>query len=120
MNIEQFLDKKEVEIGGKQFLISRIPTLKAHEIYVNMVKATGDYGKLGLTMLPMDIVRDLFGYCAAKIPTGGWTVLDTNDTVNTYLPSLFDCIQLQYQMCEYNFGFFIDGRLTTLLIPKAE
>ena len=120
MYVEQFLDAKEVTVGDKTYKISRIPALKAHGIYSRIVRSVGDLGKLGMTMLPEDITRELFGFCAAKNEAGGWTVLDTEDSINTYLPRLIDLIALQLKMVEENFGFFEDGRLITLLGLPAE
>lgn len=115
MFVEQFLDAKEVSIGGKTYKTSRIPALKAHGIYSRIIRSVGDLGRLGMTMLPEDITRELFGYCAAKNDAGGWTVLDTEDAINSFLPNLIDLIALQLKMVEENFGFFDDGRLIKLL-----
>lgn len=120
MYVDQFLDPKEVTVGGKVYKISRIPALKAHGIYSRIIRSVGDLGKLGMTMLPEDITRELFGYCAAKNEAGGWTVLDTEDSINSFLPKLIDLIDLQLKMVEENFGFFNDGRLIKLLgLPEA-
>lgn len=115
MFVEQFLDPKEVEVGGKTYRISRIPALEAQAVYADIIRTTGDYGDLGMTMMPESLVLRILKYCAVKVETGDFIVLDTRDIVNTNLTRTIDLIALQLEMVKHNFSFLTDGSLTSLL-----
>lgn len=120
MFVDQFLDAKDIAVGEKTYRISRIPALDAQSVYADIIRTTGDYGDLGMTMLPEQLAMRLLKYCAVKNEAGDWIVLDTRDVVNSYLTKTIDLISLQMEMINHNFSFFKDGSLTRLLgLPAA-
>ena len=118
--VENFLDPKEVEINGTTYKISRIPAIQASAIYAEVMKVMVDQGNLGMTALPANVTREIFKYCGKRLESGGWIVLDTEDSVNNAFKSLGDMLKLQIMMVKENFGFLTDGSLTDILgLPMA-
>ena len=66
MDYEKFIQPKEMEIGGQKFAISKIPAIQAQAIYPAIAKSVKENGLLGMTMLPVDVVRSLMSFAAVK------------------------------------------------------
>ena len=122
MESSNFINKKIVEIGGRKFTISCIPAIKAQsEIYPVIAKFIKDYGILGLTMLPMQTVRDILAFTAYDNGSAGWDEIDTDKTIETVFQNKHDdMLELIIHMVKENFGFLTDGsRLEKLLGAAA-
>lgn len=112
--VDSFISPKNVEIGGKKFIVSKIPAIQAQRIYGKIIGVVQEMGDIGITALPQDIVSELLKYTAIRLDDGD-IPLDTVDKVNTHCTNLIDLIELQTVMVKENFGFFFDGSLQKLL-----
>lgn len=120
MNFNDFIQKKEVQIGNKTYCISKIPAISATQIYPKIAKYYSDHGVIGLTMFDIALTKELLSYSAAY-NNGAWEVLDLDSTINASFESQFDMKKLVSVIVKENWGFLTDGNLLELLgIEEAE
>ena len=112
MEVENFVDKEEVEIDGIKCCLSSIPAIPAKEIYGEIVRATSDVGDIGMSFIPWATSKKLLGYAAWYNPEAKiWITLDSETEVNTVFKKHFTLIKLEAAMIRKNFGFLFDGSL---------
>ena len=111
MEYERFIQPKELEIGGRKFAISKIPAIQAQSIYPAIAKSVKEHCLLGLTMLPVDVVRSLMSFAA--IQNGEhWFTLGNDETItDTFKDNFGDMQKLLVQIERYTYGFFVSGDL---------
>ena len=122
MNYNQLKEPKEVSLkSGRVVAIGKMPALgKGYEIYQKILKAENDWGKLAITMLGDDSMKDMLQFVAIRDKNGDWACLDTTDKINDNM-ELFDIIETVLAIREINFGFFGDGRFRSALhLEEAE
>lgn len=120
MNFNDFIQKKEVQIGNKTYCISKIPAISATQIYPKIAKYYSDHGVIGLTMFDIALTKELLSYAAAY-NNGAWEVLDLDSIINASFESQFDMKKLISIIVKENWGFLLDGHLLELLgIEEAE
>lgn len=120
MNFNDFIQKKEVQIGNKTYCISKIPAISATQIYPKIAKYYSDHGVIGLTMFDIALTKELLSYAAAY-NNGAWEVLDLDSTINASFESQFDMKKLVSVIVKENWGFLMDGSLLDLLgVAEAE
>lgn len=119
MNYEKFIQPKEVGIGNRTFAVSKIPALEAQPLYNVISKSVSDNGVLGITMLPITIVKQILGYTALYDSDGIWLSLSTESIINDVFKDDFgDLQQLLMAMVKENFYFFVSGRLLDKLVEE--
>ena len=111
MDYEKFIQPKEMEIGGQKFAVSKIPAIQAQAIYPAIAKSVKENGLLGLTMLPVDVVRSLMSFSAVKngehwMPLGNDEVL-----ADTFKDNFGDMQKLLVSIEKYTYDFFVSGDL---------
>lgn len=111
MEYERFIQAKELEIGGRKFAISKIPAIQAQSIYPAIAKSVKEHGLLGLTMLPVDVVRSIMSFSA--IQNGEhWFSLGNDETISdTFKDNFGDMQKLLVSIEKYTYGFFVSGDL---------
>lgn len=114
MNFNDFIQKKEVQIGNKTYCISKIPAIQATQIYPKIAKYYSDHGVIGLTMFDIALTKELLSYAAAY-NNGAWEVLDLDSIINASFDSQFDMKKLVSIIVKENWGFLTDGNLLELL-----
>lgn len=120
MLYKDFIRPTTIEIGEREFAISKIPALDAQEeIYPAVSKSVLDNGAIGLTMLPRKIVVKILSYTAVRDESGGWYELDIESRINKTFTDLGVMHQLIAAMIKENFGFFFDGSLLKALEGAA-
>lgn len=117
---ESFLEPKIVKIGGQDFTISKIPCIKAQEIYAKIMKETDGYGNLGFTLLSPKTGIELTSYAAVTTENGSHVVLDGEAEVDRFVGSVNTLIQLHLAIIKENYGFLFDGVLRKLLESLEE
>lgn len=115
MRYENFLEPKNITIGGREFCISKIPALQAQELYVDIMKESDGLGNLGFTMLKRDTIKRIFGFVAVKADSGSWVVLDIDTAIDTYCSDLSVLHEVVINMIKENYGFLFNGSLLNLL-----
>lgn len=111
------LEKKEIEVEGKQFYISKFPAWSGREI-VTQYPVTG-LPKMGDYNSNAEIALKLMGFVEAITPNG--TIgLTTVALINNHVPSWEAQLKLEWAMMEYNCSFFRDGRLSTSLSALSQ
>lgn len=105
IKVKTLLDKEDIEIGGRKFFISRIPAVRAQEIFVagfNVLQAN-----MGI---PAAMLEDLLPYCGTYNGEGSEVQFANSDIINMFTIDPFDLIELEGAMIKKNFGFLFDGR----------
>lgn len=111
MEYERFIQPKELEIGGQKFAISKIPAIQAQSIYPAIAKSVKDNGLLGLTMLPVDVVRNLMSYAAVKSGEAWMSLGNDEMLADTFKDNFGDMQTLLVNVERYTYGFFVSGDL---------
>lgn len=118
MNIDKFIEKKVVEIGGREFAISKIPAAYAQTIYNTVAECVSKHGLIGQTMLPVATKNAILAYTAVNDPD--WIALETDKVIDEIFKGKFDDSQrLLIKMLEYNFHFFLCGDLLNELADQV-
>lgn len=120
MTYNQFIQPEIVDIGGREFAMSKVPAFQAKAVYADLVNCIRDNGDVGRTMISDESVKALFRHCAVRRDDGEMQVLDSVATIEKYLVETKDFITLLVKMQDYNFGFLTDGTLRELLGLPAE
>jgi len=112
MNHDKFIQPKEIQINGRLFCISKIPAIEAQGIYSEVCKSVSEHGYIGITMLPMPVVKQILNYAAHCGSDGIWISLGNDPAINGIFENDFGELQeLVVSMVMENFGFFVSGRL---------
>ena len=115
MEVDSFIDKREVDIDGKKFIISKIPAVQAQELYGKIYRSITDVGDVGMTFLPKDVTKEILSYTAVK-DGEDWKAIDDDYTErNAFGANLHMLMMLQIAMIKENYDFLFDGRLPRAL-----
>lgn len=114
MDVENFIEKKEVTIDGTKFLISKIPALQSQQIYGLIMKEVREYGDVAMTYLSRDTTIQMLAY-TAYFDGAIWLTLDEEYRINDSCKKVDTLIALQASMIQYNYGFLFDGGLQRVL-----
>ena len=114
MEVSKFLEKKETEIDGTMFLLSKMPAIQGQQAYGAVMRETKEDGDLAMTYLSTETGLKLLEYTAYK-DGDTWYPLETEEMVNTACESILKLQKLEAAMIRYNFGFLFDGSLQNLL-----
>lgn len=106
METKKLIDKEDVEIGGRKYFISRIPSVQAQRLFL------AGFGALNNKMmsLPPAMMEELLSYCGTYNGEGQEVQFVNPDIINMFVTDMFDLIQLEHEMVRKNFGFLFDGR----------
>ena len=111
MDYEKFIQPKEMEIGGQKFAISKIPAIQAQAIYPAIAKSVKENGLLGMTMLPVDVVRSLMSFASGKSGEH-WMPLGNDEVLaDTGKDNFGDMQKLLVSIEKYTYDFFVSGDL---------
>ena len=114
MDYSKFIKPREVEIGGETFSISQIPAIESQGLYRVVAKSISENGLIGMTMLPVETVRGILAYVAAKT-NDQWFSLDTESRINGHVSDKATMQKLVVAMIRENWGFLVDGSLLDVL-----
>ena len=114
MDVNNFLEKKEVEILGKKFLVSKMPAIQGQQAFGAVMREVGIDGDVAMTFLSAQTGLMLTEYAAYK-DGDSWIPLDSEFIVNSAVESIKQLQLLQAEMIRYNFDFLFDGSLQKLL-----
>lgn len=114
MEVENFLEKKEVEILGKKFLVSKMPAIQGQQAFGAVMREVGIDGDMAMTFLSVPTGLMLTEYAAYK-DGESWVALDSEFVVNSACESIKQLQMLHAEMIRYNFDFLFDGSLQKLL-----
>lgn len=108
------IQPKELEIGGKTFIISKFPAIAGREIVAKYptsgMPKIGDYATNEETMLK------LMCYVGVKQPNNAPPLmLTTRALIDNHLGDWETLAKVEMAMMEYNCSFFRDGRISTFL-----
>lgn len=115
MSERPMIEPKEIEVGGKKFMMSKLPATAGREI---LMSYAGD-GK-GMTGASDKTVLPLLSFCSVKIGEV-WVRLSTAELIDSHLSGAESLVELEMKMLEYNFSFFGQGKtspFSTVLSPK--
>ena len=106
METKKLIDKEDVEVGGRKYFISRIPSVQAQRLFL------AGFGALNNKMmsLPPAMMEELLSYCGTYNGEGQEVQFVNPDIINMFVTDVFDLIQLEHEMVRKNFGFLFDGR----------
>lgn len=114
MEPDTFLDKKEIELEGVKFMISKIPAIQSQKVYGEIMKEAKSDGDIAMTYLSPDTAKDLLAY-TAYFDGANWLSLDQDYRINDSCKNLEVLMKLQAAMIQYNYGFLFDGGLQKVL-----
>lgn len=120
MTYNQFIQPEVLDIGGREFTMSKVPAFQAKAVYADLVICIREHGEIGRTMVSDESIKTLFRHCAIRREDGEWQVLDSVATIEKFVPDTKDFITLLVKVQDYNFGFLTDGTLRALLGLPAE
>jgi len=98
LNTKKFYLSKLTASEGRQILImypSSAPRLFTHADYANNEQ----------------IMLQLFKHVFVEIEIGKYLALKTLDLIDNHVDNAIDLIALEKKMFEYNFGFFLEGKI---------
>ena len=106
METKKLIDKEDVEVGGRKYFISRIPSVQAQRLFL------AGFGALNNKMmsLPPAMMEELLSYCGTYNGEGQEVQFVNPDLINMFVTDMFDLIKLEHEMVRKNFGFLFDGR----------
>lgn len=96
-----FLDGKEVEIGGKKFIIHKAPATVAYNaaIEYNMGQEAKDASSI------MKCIYMLLKYVELVLEDGRKITLDSQEIINQHITEMADMLELQKEIVAANFTF---------------
>ncbi len=108
--MSNFLHPKDVEIGGKVFVLSKFPAVAGREIItqypLTAIPKVGEYKANEAMMLKL--------MCFVGVRTGDKVLaLSTRELIDNHIPDWETLAQIEVGMIEYNCSFFGDGRAST-------
>jgi hypothetical protein len=111
------IDPKEIEINGKNFILSKFPAIAGREIVAKYplsgLPKLGDYAVNEETMLK------LMAYVA--VDTGGQKLpLTTRALVDNHVGDWETLAKVEMAMLEYNCSFFQNGRIRSFFQDIAQ
>lgn len=111
------IKEKEVIIEGKTFIISKFPATDGREILVKYfpsgIPKIGDYQTNEECMFKM--------MKFVKVVNGQQHIeLATKQILNNYVEDAAMLLYLEWAILEYNFAFFLKGRISTFLDGIAQ
>lgn len=107
------LEPKEVKIGGKDFLLSKLPATVARETLIAYFKAMQDAvgadGQTDMKRVDFDAIKKdkvlkLLSYASVKIGDS-WMRLSTEQVIDSHVSDLAMYIQLEMEMVGHSMGF---------------
>ncbi len=107
-------DPKEITIDDKKFTISIFPAVPGRLIFVEWTGSAlpkiGDAGK------NQEMMREMMKYVAVPLGTEGrYITLKSDGLINEHTGRASTLMKLEWAIYEYNFGFFLDGGISTIL-----
>ena len=108
MDTKALIEKKDIDIEGRKFFISRIPAVQAQKIFLAGFGALTNGGGMG--NLPPALMEDLLSYCGTYNNSGAEVQFVNPDITNMFVSDVFQLIMLEHEMVRYNFSFLFDGR----------
>lgn len=107
--MSEFLEPKEVEIDGCSFIISKFPAVEGREIVAKY--ASSNIPKVGQYEASEAIMLKMMTY-VQRVPSDGSDPvrLQTKALVNNHVPSWETLAKLEWEMLQYNFSFFQNGK----------
>lgn len=111
------IEPKEIEVDGKEYIISKFPAIEGREI-IAMYPLSG-LPKIGDYQKNQEVMLKLMSYVAVKV---GEIImpLNNNKLVNSHVKSWETLGKLEIKMMEYNCSFFQVGRISTFLDGFAQ
>lgn len=98
---------KKVVVGGKTFVIKKAPATVAYEVALRY-KKVGEKGKDEVTE-QMTCLNALMKYVSVDLGDGRMMPLDSESVINQHISNVSDLVDLQKELMEVNFGFFLQG-----------
>ncbi len=112
MNADKFIQPRDVKIGERRFVVSKIPATDALAIHNIVAKSVIEHGVLGITMLPPATDLDILRYTAIRDDDDSVRSLDSDAAVNVnFKGDVQGLKELVIEMVKENFGFLITGDL---------
>ena len=112
------IEPKQIEIKGKQYIISKFPAVAGREIItqypISAIPKLGDYQANEALLFKM------LAYCAVVLPDGNKLSLTTRAVIDNHVPSWEALMTLEKEVLEYNCSFLEQGGLLAFLSGLAE
>lgn len=107
--MENLIEPKEIEIGGRRYILSKVPATVGREMILQYMPA--NLPKIGDRALSREMMMRLMSYVA--VPLDGMPNpqrLTTEALINNHVPDGEALCRLEVEMLDYNFGFFEIGK----------
>jgi hypothetical protein len=113
MNEVNLIDPIEKEIGGKTFIIGKLPAVIGREIITQYPIA--NIPKIGNYEVSRDLMYKLMRYVAVRLENGNVMRLETPALIDNHVPDATTLILLEKAAMQYNFDFLADGVIMNAL-----
>lgn len=108
------LEPKDIEINGKQFVISKFPAVAGREILSKY--PLSNVPKLGDYKVSEEVMLKLMSYVGVRLDGRAEPQLLTTVTlINNHTQDWETLIKLEWAMLEYNCSFFQNGKSSDFL-----
>lgn len=102
---------KEIEIEGKKFIISKFPATDGREILVKYFPS--GVPKIGDYKTNEECMYKMMHFIKAITSNGQEIELATKQILNNHVEDAAMLLYLEWAILEYNFAFFLKGRILT-------
>lgn len=103
------MESKKVEIGGRKFILNKIPAYQALKIAIPCFEALK---AKDITKISDEVLLQINSYIGVENASGAEIRLSDVELINVNIKDSGMLILADLNMLEYNFDFFFDGSLS--------
>lgn len=111
------IQPKEIEVGGKQYMISKFDSIFGREV-VAKYPASG-LPKFGDYAINEEMMFKMMAFVCVITPAGNLP-LTTKDLIRNHVPTWEELLKLEWELMKYNCSFFQNGRASIFLSAIEE
>jgi len=104
------IEPKEIQIDGRNFIISKFPAIAGREIVTQFIPSA--IPKLGEYRLNENLMRKSISYVAVQTGAGQYLRLNNDAAIDNHVGGFETLMKLEWAMMEYNCSFFRNGQIS--------
>jgi len=97
------IEPKETTIGGKKFLLSKLPATVGREVLLVYASEAGG-GGTSFENVPLEKSLRLLSYASIKLGDS-WQRLETKELIDAHILNVLDYVSLEQQMLDHSMDF---------------
>lgn len=116
--MSQFIQEQDFEIGGKKFILSKLPATVGREIVTQYISS--GMPKIGDYKLNEAMMLKMMRYVQVVPETGANLALSSQGLIDSHISDWETLAKIEIAMLEYNVSFFQNGRISNFLTDTAQ